>query len=167
MRFKQLPTILFLMIVSLFLLIACTATDKPSVNVQPTNNGHSGGHAMDGGDHAEVPTEYKGLTNPLSANSENVLQAGQTIFQTNCVVCHGEIGRGDGVAATTLNPKPANLADEMMMSMVTDDYLFWRVRKGGIGEPFNSAMPNWENSLSEEETWQVVAYIRTLSKKQN
>ena len=30
-------------------------------------------------------------------------------------------------------------------------------------EPFNSAMIAWEGALTEEQRWQVVSYIRTLS----
>jgi mono/diheme cytochrome c family protein len=30
-------------------------------------------------------------------------------------------------------------------------------------EPFNSAMPTWETSLTEEQRWQVISYVRTLA----
>jgi mono/diheme cytochrome c family protein len=50
-----------------------------------------------------------------------------------------------------------------MLSSLSDGYLFWRISKGGAIEPFNSAMPAWESSLTEDQRWQVVTYIRTLS----
>jgi mono/diheme cytochrome c family protein len=30
-------------------------------------------------------------------------------------------------------------------------------------EPFNSAMPAWKDTLSEDEIWQVIAYIREFA----
>jgi mono/diheme cytochrome c family protein len=36
--------------------------------------------------------------------------AGAKVFQTFCQTCHGPAGKGDGLAAAGLNPKPANFA---------------------------------------------------------
>lgn len=113
-------------------------------------------------EHAEVPGEFAALENPL-AHDESAIAAGQEIFVTNCVACHGETGRGDGAAAASLDPKPADLTDGAMMSMLSDSYLYWRVSKGGVVEPFNSAMPAWENALTEDQRWQVISYVRSLT----
>lgn len=47
--------------------------------------------------------------------------------------------------------------------MLSDGYLFWRVSKGGVIDPFNSAMPAWESALTEDQRWEVISYIRTLA----
>lgn len=112
--------------------------------------------------HAEAPEEFASLTNPLGDDHE-AIEAGEEIFQTNCASCHGPEGQGDGPAAEPLDPKPATLADGMMMDTLSDGYLFWRISKGGQMEPFNSAMPAWETGLSEEQRWQVISYVRTLA----
>jgi mono/diheme cytochrome c family protein len=112
--------------------------------------------------HGEAPDEFASLTNPF-AGDPDAIAAGEEIFQTNCIPCHGPEGAGDGVAAAGLDPKPANLSDSEMMPMMTDGYLFWRVSKGGAMEPFNSAMVAWEESLSETQRWQVISFVRTLS----
>jgi len=112
--------------------------------------------------HVETPDEFAGLANPFAEDADAIL-AGAEIFATNCTPCHGETGEGDGPAAAGLDPKPADLADGAMMGMAGDDYLFWRVTAGGTMEPFNSAMPSWEQVLTEEQRWQVISYIRTLS----
>lgn len=36
--------------------------------------------------------------------------AGATAYQMYCVTCHGATGKGDGVAAASLNPKPADFS---------------------------------------------------------
>ena len=48
--------------------------------------------------------------------------------------------------------------------MLQESYVFWRVAKGGPNlppnaHPWNSAMPVWENMLSEEEIWKVILWI--------
>lgn len=129
------------------------------------------GHEDDHGDdhdnsmphtHVTPPEEYASLTNPL-ANDPAAVKAGEQTYNTFCLTCHGAEGKGDGPAAAPLDPKPANLADPDMMSMLSDGYLFWRVSEGGAMEPFNSAMIAWEASLSEDQRWEVISYIRTLS----
>lgn len=114
--------------------------------------------------HVEAPDEFAGLTNPVAGDAD-AIEAGQDIFITNCATCHGATGAGDGDAAVGLDPKPANLGDSDMMSTLTDGYLFWRVTKGGTIEPFNSAMPSWEQVLTEDQRWQVISFVRTLSEQ--
>ncbi len=114
--------------------------------------------------HDEPPDEFASLTNPLAGKAD-AISAGQEIFEVNCVTCHGPEGAGDGPGGVGLDPKPANLSDSEMMPTMNDSYLFWRVSKGGAMEPFNSAMPSWEQGLMEEQRWQVINYVRTLSEQ--
>lgn len=110
--------------------------------------------------HPPVPTEFAGKSNPLAGEAA-AAETGKQIYQTNCTPCHGEAGMGDGPAAKSLNPPPLPLATEM--DQISDDYLFWRISDGGGMAPFRSAMPAWKGILSEEQIWQVVAFLRTLS----
>ncbi len=112
--------------------------------------------------HADPPDEFASMTNPMAGHDE-AIAAGQALFTTNCVTCHGPEGKGDGEGGVNLDPKPANLADSAMMADMSDGYLFWRISKGGAFEPFNSAMPSWEQTFTEEQRWQLVSYVRTLS----
>jgi len=112
-----------------------------------------------GEDFPEPPAPYAGMTDPLAGDS-SAAAAGQEIFQNQCASCHGEDAKGDGPAAASLNPKPADLADNQ--SRMTDGYLYWRIAEGGQMDPFNSAMPAWKGTLTEEQIWQVITYLRTL-----
>jgi mono/diheme cytochrome c family protein len=97
------------------------------------------------------------------ANDQAAADAGKQIFGTNCSSCHGTDAKGDGPAAASLNPKPADLID--LQSEFGDAYLFWRISEGGAMPPFNSQMPSWKSTLSEDQIWQTITYIRSLGKK--
>lgn len=112
--------------------------------------------------HASIPAEYAGQRNPLGLD-EAVLAAGEALYLANCASCHGETGLGDGPAGAGLDPLPAPLAHSGMM--LADDYLYWRIAEGGVEAPFDSAMPAWKAILSEQETWQVVSYLRGLNQE--
>jgi mono/diheme cytochrome c family protein len=161
----------FVLFVLLFL-VACATTAEETVSEGETM-AHTDDHAAAGEDqhgamgqhiHAAAPEEYADLTNPM-AGDETAVAAGKSTFEIYCMSCHGEGGQGDGPAAEALNPKPADLTDGMMMTDLGDEYLFWRISEGGAMEPFNSAMPAWKNSLSEDQRWQLVTFVRSLADK--
>jgi mono/diheme cytochrome c family protein len=145
----------------LLLLTACRpATEETAVT--PNNTGMMGG-GMGGGmmarHHATIPTEYAGLTNPVTADDDS-LARGAEIYTTHCASCHGDGGMGDGPAAATLDPAPAAIAHTSQM--LGDDYLFWRVSEGGQMAPFNSTMVAWKAILDEDGRWDVLNYIQAL-----
>ena len=67
---------------------------------------------------------------------------------------------GDGPAGQQLDPAPAPVAHTSRM--LGDDYLFWRISEGGGHDPFSSAMPRWQDLLSDTDRWDVINYIRAL-----
>jgi mono/diheme cytochrome c family protein len=107
----------------------------------------------------EPPAEFAAKTNPFTGDS-SAASEGKMIYQSNCASCHGESAHGDGPAASSLDPKPQDLAK--LTSSVSDGYLFWRISEGGMIAPFHSAMPGWKTILSEDQIWQLVAYLREL-----
>ena len=46
---------------------------------------------------------------PAAATAADA-EAGNALFQINCMTCHGPTGQGDGPLAAALDPKPRNLA---------------------------------------------------------
>jgi mono/diheme cytochrome c family protein len=102
---------------------------------------------------APVPAEYAGLTNPLGADAAD---EGAQTFRTNCEMCHGPQGHGDGPAGQSLDPKPRDLA--VLQTKAGDDFLFWRISEGKPG----TSMVAFKGILSEEQIWQIVSFIRTL-----
>ncbi len=66
-------------------------------------------------DPAEFPPQRGREIPPVEAGtligySPALVEKGSELFRQNCVQCHGELGRGDGPAATTLNPRPRNFS---------------------------------------------------------
>jgi mono/diheme cytochrome c family protein len=108
-----------------------------------------------------------GLENPLRKEPDKLTQyteEGKVIYFQNCFFCHGDNLDGSGHFAHGFIPPPANFADVGTIAQLQESYVFWRIAKGGPGlppesHPWNSAMPAWEDFLTEEEIWKVVLYI--------
>jgi len=105
----------------------------------------------------KAPVSAKKIKNPL-AKVVSASKKGKLLFKTNCVVCHGDKGKGNGVAAVALNPKPADLSSDRVKKE-TDGEIFWKITNG------KAAMPAWKGTLKTEQRWQLVNYIRTLQKQ--
>jgi copper transport protein len=99
-----------------------------------------------------------GLPNPIPANAASI-SAGEALYQSNCLACHGSEGKGDGPVGLTLNPRPADLTQHTMPGVHPDSQLFEWISKGYPG----SVMPAFEETLPEEDRWHLVNYIRTLA----
>lgn len=106
-------------------------------------------------------------TNPLRAHKDELpehIEEGKRVYFENCFYCHGDGLAGNGHFAKGFNPPPANFQDSGTIAQLTESFLFWRIAKGGPGlptesAPWDSAMPVWENYLSDTEIWQVVLYL--------
>ncbi|HET6595119.1 MAG TPA: cytochrome c [Anaerolineales bacterium] len=129
----------WIMLISIFFLAAC--------------GGNGSSASAENATLAPVPEEYAGLTNPLGAEAAG---EGAEVFRTNCAMCHGPQGHGDGPAGQSLDPRPRNLAS--IQSAAGDDFLFWRIREGKPG----TSMVAWKGILTDEQIWQIVSFIRTL-----
>jgi mono/diheme cytochrome c family protein len=107
-------------------------------------------------DEGDPSGEYAGLTNPLD-NTIEVLDHGKAIFTRECMVCHGDAGRGGGPYRQWLQPGPPDFGDGGYGDYTDADY-FWRISEG---VPW-SAMPAWKLQYGEEDRWALVHYIRTM-----
>lgn len=138
-----------LLVIPMLLLAACASQDG---GMSPG----MGGNGMMERHHAEIPTEYAGLTNPIPGDKES-LERGSELYTVNCASCHGDGGMGDGPAGSALDPAPSPIAHSSQM--MADDYLFWRISEGGV--PFGTSMPAW-TIFDEQSRWDLVNYMRAL-----
>ena len=110
--------------------------------------------------------QLTGLENPLRGrgSQEEHLRTGARVYYQNCVACHGDRLDGQGHFAHGFSPTPLSFADPGTIAQLTESYVFWRIAKGGPGlpresTPWNSAMPAWEDFLTEDEIWAVIIYL--------
>lgn len=83
----------------------------------------------------------------------------KTIFSQRCAPCHGAEGKGDGVAAAALTPKPKDLSDPAWQDSVKDDYVEKIILKGGTAVEKSPLMPPNPDLESKPG---VIAAIREL-----
>jgi mono/diheme cytochrome c family protein len=103
-----------------------------------------------------APSSADTIKNPLKGNAD-ATTAGKKIYTTYCVVCHGDKGKGDGIAAAGLNPRPADHTSAKVQSQ-TDGAIFWKLATG------RAPMASYDKTLSRTQRWQVINYMRTLKK---
>ena len=103
-----------------------------------------------------APASANALKNPLAGNT-SVLKDAKILYVNTCSPCHGKNGKGDGPAAASLNPKPADHTSAAVQSE-TDGSLFWKIGDG------HTPMPAYKNSLTDNQRWELVNYIRSLAK---
>lgn len=96
-----------------------------------------------------VPANYANLENPVVFNNQNV-RAGRDIWDKNCKSCHGDPGRYNALA---LAPPPPDASSDLMQGH-TDGELFFKITYG------RGAMPQFETTLSTDERWKAVTFIR-------
>jgi mono/diheme cytochrome c family protein len=94
------------------------------------------------------------LTMPSSADPV----AGASTWATYCLTCHGANGRGiDSPDPLHQHGSRADLTDRTSRQL-SDSDLYWLISTG-IG---NTQMPAYSDALTEQERWDLVAYIREL-----
>ena len=109
--------------------------------------------------------QLTGLENPLREEGslqEHYLE-GRRVYYQNCMPCHGDLLDGQGHFGHGYNPTPLAFGPGTI-DQLQESFLFWRIAKGGIAlpqesAPWNSAMPVWEDYLTEEEIWAVIIFM--------
>ncbi len=85
---------------------------------------------------------------------------GSNTYQNYCIGCHGPNQDGNGVNASSLNPKPRNLHDGPFMRETLN---YQRINTSLHYGVHGTAMPRWENTLTEHEIQEVIAYVLSLT----
>jgi mono/diheme cytochrome c family protein len=136
---------------------------------QPGKTAGAQGHTTEGQTHQHPwweppPAAYANARSTRWGDAAAIAR-GQQLYQTNCLMCHGADGKGTGPLAKSLPHAPADLTHHFHRAPGDGDaYLFWRVSEGGQVEPFKSsqsAMPAYKTVLSEDQRWDVLAYVHS------
>jgi mono/diheme cytochrome c family protein len=97
------------------------------------------------------------IRNPLKGDNESIL-GGKKIYTQQCIDCHGEKGKGDGVLSFDLTPKPSDFGSIKFQNQ-SDGAIFWKITNG------NRPMPAFGGVLSTKERWRAINYVRTFINK--
>lgn len=92
---------------------------------------------------------------------------GKEIYDKRCTWCHGDEGDGKGAAKDHLNPPPRDFTSGNYKIRTSDfedltpndDDIFRMIRDGMPG----TAMPGWSDILSEQDMWDLVAYVKKFA----
>jgi mono/diheme cytochrome c family protein len=144
--------------------------------------------------HPPVPSGYQNVSNPLRNPGDEAVQKfiaeralagisvpearqrlvanyteqGYALYQKNCSHCHGVLADGRGPMARGLRLKPANFRGPDSLAAVSESYVFWRIKEGGVelppeATPWDSAMPAWKTGLTDEEIWKIVLAVYSMA----
>lgn len=107
------------------------------------------------------------LVIPAAANAGDA-EAGKVTFTTNCMTCHGMMGKGDGPLSAALDPKPRDLSSGVFKfdtdsdgTPGTDADLKNVITQGAMAFGGSALMAPWP-ALSDADVANLIAFIRTL-----
>ena len=120
----------------------------------PTNGGELVPQPRTDLEFDEMKEAAVALENPVPADAESIAR-GKVFYDTNCFVCHGSGGLGDGpVGQKFVEKAPVDLNDAYTQDQA-DGQLFFTLTRG------RALMPFYRDALSQEERWDVVNYLRS------
>jgi mono/diheme cytochrome c family protein len=99
----------------------------------------------------------KDQKNPLPSNADTWAD-GKEAFSHYCVACHGMDGQNTGVPFADHMSPPIPLLSSKEVQSYTDGQLKW-ILDNGISP---SGMPGSKGTLSDDELWSIVIYLRRL-----
>lgn len=103
----------------------------------------------------KIPPAEAAKVNPVKPTPES-LERGKTIFGYDCAACHGK--NGDGKGDVPIDSKH-DFTDPNQLKDRTDGELAYIIRVG------KGLMPAEGNRGKPDDIWNIVNYVRSLSKK--
>lgn len=93
---------------------------------------------------------------PPELDTAERIQNGSRLYRAHCAQCHGGPGVAPQPYALGLNPAPAALVATARTRTAAE--VFWVTRQGIK----MTGMPAWQYRLTDDEIWDVVAFLRVL-----
>jgi putative copper export protein/mono/diheme cytochrome c family protein len=100
------------------------------------------------------PTTFRRPSVPYHVVS---VASGAALFRAHCATCHGAGGRGDGPGGAGLPRLPADLTAAHTAQHTVGDMFWWLTHGIPAG-----GMPPFGDTLTEEERWDLINFVRTL-----
>jgi len=106
---------------------------------------------------ARQTEQDRGPRHPLASNADAA-----ALYEHYCSPCHGASGSGNGRNARFLPIPPTAHTKAAYMSTRSDDQLFDMISAGGYVMNRSPRMPPFGGTLSTDQIWSLVGYLRTL-----
>ena len=103
-----------------------------------------------------VPTSFQHSPTGFAATG---IASAAKLYPTQCAICHGVRGQGDGPEAAKQNIPPADLTAAHLWDH-PDGALFWMIQSGSRTAVDTIGMPGLGNRLTRDQIWSVIDYIR-------
>ena len=91
-------------------------------------------------------------------SSDDMIAHGKKVFASNCALCHGAEGKGDGAGGQGLNPKPRNLV-EGKWTQGAGPIAHFKVLQNGIP---GTSMASWSH-IKVGDRWAIVHFIQSIT----
>lgn len=104
----------------------------------------------------KAPAWADTLKNPF-AEKAAAIAMGKESYDLFCWSCHGNKGKGDGAAGASFPIKPADFTSPAVRDQ-SDGAIYWKLTTG------RGNMTPYEDLLTDEQRWELVSYIRVLSR---
>ena len=141
-----------------------TMRHQPSVKPysQPARPPVPGTVPVTGAEADSIPVAVAERLANLRTRTAESLNRGKWVYETYCLVCHGETGQGNGpISATAGGPFPGirDLTDAVARGR-SDGYLFGVITYAqAMGR---GLMPRYGDKIHGADRWDVVNYVRQL-----
>ena len=103
------------------------------------------------------PAGAQALENPVEATRESLV-AGRQRYVFLCRQCHGNRGAGDGDMSHA-GGIPSDFTDDVWTHGASDGEIFTVIKEGVTAD-----MQGYGNQLRDEDIWNLVNYIKSLSR---
>lgn len=113
-----------------------------------------------------IPYEFKGMPDSLVVPAPNPLpftqkyiDLGKKRYNSYCSPCHGYFGKGDSRLRGQFPVPPSLLSDKV--KNWKDANIYHVITNG------QNTMPSYESSISRDDRWAIIHYIRVLQRAQD
>lgn len=110
--------------------------------------------------YAAIPVDAAKQPNPIKSSPESIARA-KKWWSMDCAMCHGKDGNGKGDVAADMKLKIADFTNPTTLKDRTDGEIFYIIKNG------HQDMPPEGPRVKPEENWDLVNYVRALSKSKS
>lgn len=127
--------------------------DNPNLNIQVETTTNAAGNTLV----SSFPNDIDEFPIPVT---KELVDRGQERYNIYCIVCHGPVGKGDGMVVRRGFPAPPTYHDDRLRNAPVGH--FFDVMTNGWGK-----MNSYAAQIPAADRWAIVAYIRALQISQN